>query len=208
MHRLTVRAARGAAALGAAALLASCTGGAPSTPAPSEGRRTAPASPAPEKPARPASPAPSADPATPSAHLTGDTAALPLVAGAWGDGEGKTPPERLTWPPTARAADGSAPVRVTVKAPSPPSYASFMLHSRIDASGIPDEDTRRQRVLACGTGIADPGCRITDNNDGSYTVEVPGSPPEGHPYRVLYVQWAPDRPGAEETWASWQLPTG
>ncbi|WP_139216328.1 MULTISPECIES: hypothetical protein [unclassified Streptomyces] len=99
-------------------------------------------------------------------------------------------------------------MRVTVKAPSPPSYASFMLHSRIDASGIPDEDTRRQRVLACGTGIADPGCRITDNNDGSYTVEVPGSPPEGHPYRVLYVQWAPDRPGAEETWASWQLPTG
>ncbi|MCH0542243.1 hypothetical protein I3F58_22360 [Streptomyces sp. MUM 203J] len=83
-----------------------------------------------------------------------------------------------------------------------------MVHSRVDGSGIPDEDTRRQKVLACGAGITDPGCRITDNRDGSFTIEVPGTPPPGHPYRVLYVQWAPDRPGTEETWASWQLPTG
>ncbi|WP_158786581.1 hypothetical protein [Streptomyces sp. NRRL F-5065] len=83
-----------------------------------------------------------------------------------------------------------------------------MLHSTIDASGIPDEDTRRQKILACGNGITDPGCRITAGSDGSYTIEVLGAPPPDHPYRVLYVQWAPNRPGSKETWASWQLPTG
>ncbi|MFF7989232.1 hypothetical protein ACFZDG_05465 [Kitasatospora xanthocidica] len=83
-----------------------------------------------------------------------------------------------------------------------------MLHSTIDASGIPDEDTGRQRILACGSGITDPGCRITDSGNGSYAIEVVGTPPPSHPYRVLYVQWAPNRPGAEETWASWQLPIG
>ncbi|MFG2848192.1 hypothetical protein ACGF12_34250 [Kitasatospora sp. NPDC048296] len=63
-----------------------------------------------------------------------------------------------------------------------------MLHSTIDESGIPDEDTRRQKVLACGPGITDPGCRITDNGNGSPTIEVVGTPPTSHPYRVLYVQ--------------------
>ncbi|MET9296461.1 hypothetical protein [Streptomyces sp. NPDC003077] len=77
-----------------------------------------------------------------------------------------------------------------------------MPHSTIDASGIPDEDTRRQKVLARGAGITEPGCRTMDNNGGSYTIEVIGAPPPGHPYRVLYVQWAPNRPGTEETWAS------
>ncbi|NJP50954.1 hypothetical protein HCJ93_12950 [Streptomyces sp. SBST2-5] len=83
-----------------------------------------------------------------------------------------------------------------------------MLHSRIDKSGIPDEDVRRQKVMACGPGITEPGCRITRNEDRSYTIELVGVPPPGHPYRVLYVQWAPNRADAEETWASWQLPTG
>ncbi|WP_437026854.1 hypothetical protein [Streptomyces sp. enrichment culture] len=84
-----------------------------------------------------------------------------------------------------------------------------MLHSRIDGSGIPDEDPRRQKVLACGEGITDPGCRITDHEDRrSYTIEAVDPLPAGRPYRVLYVQWAPERPGGKETWASWQLPTG
>lgn len=133
------------------------------------------------------------------------------MAGQWGNGRHKEPPQRLEWRRPAGKnprADVEQPLRVTVTAASAPSYVSFMLHSTVNESGIPDEDTRRQKVLACGDGITDPGCRITDHRDGSYTIEVVGALPPDHPYRVLYVQWAPNRPGAEEIWASWQLPTG
>ncbi|PWI10541.1 hypothetical protein DIZ27_11175 [Streptomyces sp. NWU339] len=105
-------------------------------------------------------------------------------------------------------ADAGKSVRSTVEAASSPSYASFILHSTIDGSGIPDEDTCRQEVLACEYGIDDPGCRITDDGDGSYTVETVSAPPPDHPYRVLYVRWAPNRPGNEGTWGTRQLPTG
>ncbi len=138
-----------------------------------------------------------------------DGTELLLVAGQWGGGRRKAPPKHLDWARSVgrdpQAGTGQHG-RVAVSAPSAPSYASFMLHSTIDESGIPDEDTRRQRVLACGAGITDQGCRITDGGNGSWTIEVVGTPPAGHPYRVLFVQWAPNRPGAEETWASWQLP--
>ncbi|MEV0302210.1 hypothetical protein [Streptomyces prasinus] len=153
---------------------------------------------------------PSPDSTLPTAQENGGTD-LPLVAGQWGSGGHKEPPQRLEWGLPARenqkAAAGES-VRITVEAASAPSYASFMLHSRIDDSGIPDEDARRQKILACGDGIDDAGCRITDNKDGSYTIESVRAQPTSHPYRVLYVQWAPTRPGDEETWGSWQLPTG
>ncbi|WP_031078966.1 hypothetical protein [Streptomyces sp. NRRL WC-3742] len=196
MHRLTRRALSRAAACGAAALLVSCTG-APA--APSDGRR-------PES----ASASPSGRPAPPTARQD-DGAELPLVAGQWGGGQHKEPPRHLDWARSVRPdpqADAGQHVRVAVAAAPAPSYASFMLHSTIDGSGIPDEDPRRQKVLACGAGIADPGCRITDGGNGSWTIEIVGTAPAGHPYRVLYVQWAPNRSGAEETWASWQLPLG
>ncbi|MEV7027459.1 hypothetical protein [Kitasatospora sp. NPDC093558] len=187
MHRLTHRALGAAAACAAAALLVSCTGEPDRTPA--------------------AASTPAAS--TPAARQDGG-ATLPLVAGDWGGGRSKAPPQRLDWGRPAGlsgpGADAGRPVRVTVTAPAVPSYASFMLSGAVDASGIPDEDPDRQTVLACGTGITDPGCRITDNRDGSFSVEVVGAPPADRPYRVLYVQWAPTRPGAEETWASWQLP--
>lgn len=200
MHRLTHRAVRGAAACSAAAVLVSCTG---SSTGQHEVRQ-------PERATASPSPFSSPDPAPPTARENGGPA-LPLVAGQWGNGRHKEPPQHLEWGrPTEknREADAGKSVRITVEAASTPSYASFMLHSTIDGSGIPDEDTRRQKVLACGDGIDAPGCRITDNKDGSYTIESVGAPPPDHPYRVLYVQWAPNRPGNEETWGSWQLPTG
>ncbi|MGX2994331.1 hypothetical protein JNUCC64_08540 [Streptomyces sp. JNUCC 64] len=192
MHRLTHRFTSGAAAVCAVALLGSCG-------QPPDGTSDA------RKPS-PAKSATATTQAPPSARGT-DGSVLRLVAGRWSEGRGETPPRRLTWERPDPAGD-RRPVKVTVTAAAPPSYASFMAHSRIDGSGIPDEDTRRQKVLACGVGIESPGCRITDHRNGTHTIEVLGAPPAGHPYRVLYVQWAPHRPGAEETWASWQLPTG
>ncbi|GAA2268261.1 hypothetical protein GCM10010145_48530 [Streptomyces ruber] len=193
MRRLTRAAVNGAAACSAAALLVSCTQVSSVTP-----------------PARQPEPAasPSTDPALPTAQEHGGTD-LPLVAGQWGGDRHKAPPQHLRWDTAKnRRTDAEQPFKVTVTAAAAPSYVSFMLHSTIDESGIPDEDTRRQKILACGPGITDPGCRTTDNEDGSYTVEVIGTPPPGRPYRVLYAQWAPNRPGAEGTWVSWQLPLG
>lgn len=202
MQGLTRRAAGGAAALCVAVLLGSCTGPAdePSRARASD-RTLGPASP---------SASPSGAPARPAARLDGGPA-LPLVAGQWGDGRRKAPPRRLDWEEpegNSRGSGAGKPLSVRVTADAAPSYVSFMLHSRIDKSGIPDEDVRRQKVMACGPGITEPGCRITRNEDRSYTIELVGVPPPGHPYRVLYVQWAPNRADAEETWASWQLPTG
>ncbi|MFD8223686.1 hypothetical protein ACFV16_05875 [Streptomyces massasporeus] len=210
MHRLIRRVLGGTVAGSAAVLLlVSCAG----SPTGSAAGRTADETTGPSSAgtdlsdgADPSAPAALAAPAARQQDGTG----LPLVAGQWGDGRRKTPPRRLGWERPADGGEGSAasPLKVTVTAASAPSYVSFMLHSRIDESGIPDEDTRRQKILACGAGISEPGCRIKENGDRSYTIETVGAPPAGHPYRVLYVQWAPDRPGAEETWASWQLPTG
>ncbi|MGW6547244.1 hypothetical protein ACWGBH_31010 [Streptomyces massasporeus] len=208
MHRLTRRVLSGTVAGSAAVLLLVSCAGSPtgSSTGPAAGRTademTGPSS------AGADSAAPAA-PAAPAARQQ-DGAGLPLVAGQWGDGRRRTPPRHLGWERPADGGDRSvaSPLKVTVTAASAPSYVSFMLHSRIDEAGIPDEDTRRQKILACGAGISEPGCRIKENGDRSYTIETVGAPPAGHPYRVLYVQWAPDRPGAEETWASWQLPTG
>ncbi|MFF7732851.1 hypothetical protein [Streptomyces sp. NPDC007984] len=211
MHRLTRRVLSGTAAGSAAVLLlVSCTG--PSTGSSTgraAGRTAEEGTGASSIDAADSAPAAPLAPPAPAARQQ-DGTGLPLVAGQWGAGRSKTPPRRLGW---ERPVDGdersaASPLKVTVTAASPPSYVSFMLHSNIDEAGIPDEDTRRQKILACGSGITEPGCRIKENEDRSYTIETVGAPPVGHPYRVLYVQWAPDRPGAEETWASWQLPTG
>jgi hypothetical protein len=205
VHRLTRRVLGGTVAGSAAVLLlVSCAGASTgSSTGHGAGRTADPVTGAPSAPAAPAAPP------APAARQQ-DGTGLPLVAGQWGDGRRKTPTRRLAW---ERPADGAerasaSALKVTVTAASAPSYVSFMLHSRIDEAGIPDEDTRRQKILACGAGITEPGCRITENEDRSYTIETVGAPPADHPYRVLYVQWAPDRPGAEETWASWQLTTG
>lgn len=128
------------------------------------------------------------------------------MAGQWPTGDREVP-RNLTWQPPAGTADRQ-PLKITVRTDSVPAYVSFMLHQRVNSSGIPDEDYRRQTVLACGVGITDPGCRITAGPPGHYTVETARPVPEAHPYRVLYAQWAPAAPDSEETWASWQLPTG
>ncbi|SHG80174.1 hypothetical protein [Streptoalloteichus hindustanus] len=97
----------------------------------------------------------------------------------------------------------------TVAAKSAPAYVSIMAHSKVNAEGIPDETD--QVVLECGEGITKPGCTISQGSgeySGEYTVESTAPLDARHPYRVLYVQWAPGDPEAGERWVSWQLPTG
>lgn len=196
MHRLSRGTLAGAAVCGAAALFVTAAGPAIIT---SEARR----------------PKPKALSVVRSVAGTAPTArenvggSLPLLAGQWGAGKHKAPPEHLTWePPAGTSSPAGESLKVTVTAEAAPSYASFMLHRTIDGAGIPDEDSRQQQILACGPGITRPGCLIVDNRNGSYSIEIVGAPPPDHPYRVLYVQWAPQRPGAEEAWSSWQLPLG
>lgn len=153
--------------------------------------------------ASPSAPVPEA----PSARESREGAALPLVAGKWSSSDTHPPPEKLRWrrEPSSRP---EAALSVEVIGPGKPWYASFMAHKTIDRNGIPDDAPDSQLVLACGEGLTDPGCRITALGGHRWRVETLASAPEGHPYRMLYVQWPSARPGDAEEWASWQLPIG
>jgi hypothetical protein len=138
--------------------------------------------------------------------------ALSLVALQWG-GKQVAPGARLTWPgkPGGRAeppnrGETGASEPTTVVAARAPTYASIMAHQRVDEVGIPDES--RQVILECGQGISEPGCGITERAPGEYLIRATVPLDTRHPYRILYVQWAPAAPGDGERWASWQLPTG
>lgn len=133
--------------------------------------------------------------------------ALPLVALQWDDTR-VAPGVRLRWPgePGKPGQRPAADEPTTVVAATAPSYASIMAHRRVDDAGIPDE--KGQIILECGQGITDPGCGITEGAPGEYLVRAIVPLDARHPFRILYVQWAPTTPGDDERWASWQLPTG
>ncbi|GAA1919144.1 hypothetical protein GCM10009716_29880 [Streptomyces sodiiphilus] len=129
---------------------------------------------------------------------------LTTVAAQWHGRMEVPPPRTLSWnPEQVRPTEA---VTVTLTAPRAPSYVSLLAHSRLGPGGIPDE--RGQLILECGAGITDPECSIVQEGIGEYTVRARAAELADHPFRVLYVQWAPGRPEGQERWVSWQLPTG
>lgn len=151
-------------------------------------------------------PSPDSMPPAPSARDGQHGAALPLVAGRWPKSSGHHPPESLTWR-RAPLPQSESRLSADVAGPEQPWYASFMTHKTVNRAGIPDESPENQRVLACGQGIAKPGCRITSLGGHRWRIETLAPAPQNHPYRILYVQWPSGGPGEPENWASWQLPT-